>query len=134
MELQENFSNPELTNLYLEEKYTGVLLYGPAGTGKTLFAETFAAESGFSYIPVQSEFVLDNRMGMQEKNMAAVLHAAEEQQPVVIFIDEADKFLDPGSGESSADRMSLINVFKERLSALQEAKAIIGEYICFSRY
>ncbi|MCX4029631.1 ATP-binding protein [Endozoicomonas sp. SM1973] len=66
-----------------------VLLYGPPGTGKTHCAQALANELQIPLYRVDLAKIASKWIGETEKNLAAVFNQAE-QQPCVLFFDEAD--------------------------------------------
>ena len=66
-----------------------VLFTGPSGTGKTLAAETLAAELGRPLHRLHFSDVMGKYIGETEKNLAAVLKKAQAAGAVLLF-DEAD--------------------------------------------
>src|SRR5690554_269236 len=67
----------------------GLLMYGPPGVGKTLFARAIANEIGRSFIEVDfASKSSDYKDLIKEK-----FQEAKEKSPSIIFIDEIDKFI-----------------------------------------
>ena len=69
---------------------TGVLLWGPSGTGKTLLARAIAGESGVNFIQVDGPELLDRYVGESEKSVREVFERARQAAPAIIFFDEID--------------------------------------------
>ena len=79
----------------------GVLLTGPAGTGKTIMAEAVAKESGLNMAILNPAKIFSKWVGESERNMEKALEAVKSLAPVIVFIDEIDQSLRRGeSGDS----------------------------------
>ena len=67
---------------------TGVLFFGPPGTGKTAACKALAKAVGWAFLPaVGAELARD------PKRLEALYAKAQDLRPTVIFIDEADELL-----------------------------------------
>ncbi len=70
----------------------GIIFYGEAGTGKTLFAEVLAKECSLNQIKINlSESASENNIGKQIRR--AFLKGSKAKIPTMIFFDELDKLL-----------------------------------------
>lgn len=69
----------------------GMLLFGPPGTGKTMLAKAFAAQSGLPFISTTGKNMLN------EEYMKKVFETAKLYAPSIIFIDEMDAIRKRGS-------------------------------------
>lgn len=92
-----------------------VLLYGPAGTGKTDIALGLANETGLPIYKVSSSQVQSSFQGRSRRNFAVLIEtAAKHPEGAIVFFDEADTLLGssrtPSGGESDT---SIVNIFKE---------------------
>eukprot|EP00190_Bangiopsis_sp_CCMP1999_P007511 CAMPEP_0198725044 /NCGR_PEP_ID=MMETSP1475-20131203/2414_1 /TAXON_ID= ORGANISM="Unidentified sp., Strain CCMP1999" /NCGR_SAMPLE_ID=MMETSP1475 /ASSEMBLY_ACC=CAM_ASM_001111 /LENGTH=844 /DNA_ID=CAMNT_0044486721 /DNA_START=51 /DNA_END=2585 /DNA_ORIENTATION=+ len=81
-------------------KRSGLLLYGPPGSGKTLLAKAVASECGCSFISVKGPELLNMYVGESEKNVRDLFVRARAARPCVIFFDELDA-LAPARGRGS---------------------------------
>lgn len=71
----------------------GIILMGPPGTGKTVFAEAFAHELDIPFIEVMNTF--NQFVGVSEQNMQNLLDTAWAMRPCVLFFDEVEQLLLP---------------------------------------
>ena len=66
-------SHPELFSQgILKQSLTGVLLFGPPGTGKTMLARAVAQESGAAFLAVNMSNIFDMWVGEGEKNVKVI--------------------------------------------------------------
>jgi SpoVK/Ycf46/Vps4 family AAA+-type ATPase len=79
----------------------GVLLAGPAGTGKTVLAQAVAKEAGFNCVYLRLSKIVSKWQGEGERNMDRVLTALEAMSPVIVIIDEIDQAFKRGEGGES---------------------------------
>lgn len=68
----------------------GILLHGPRGTGKTLFAEAAAGEFGLNFVSVSCASLLDRFVGTTEENIRISFERAKACGPALLFLDEMD--------------------------------------------
>lgn len=103
----------------LRETVSGILLFGPPGTGKTMLAKAVAAQSGANFLAVSSASIMDLYVGEGEKNVRALFSLARRLSPCVIFIDEVDAILDSRQGHlNRVSRTEVINEFMSEWDGL----------------
>ncbi|MBN1159663.1 MAG: CDC48 family AAA ATPase, partial [Candidatus Diapherotrites archaeon] len=68
----------------------GILLYGPAGCGKTLLAKAVAGESEANFISIKGPELVSKWVGESEKGIRKVFHRARQVAPCIVFFDEFD--------------------------------------------
>lgn len=94
--------HPELFERLGISAPSGVLMYGPSGTGKTLIAQAVANESGASFYPVQGPEIIGSYYGQSEGRLREIFREAAENAPSIVFLDEIDSIApnrDSVSGE-----------------------------------
>ncbi|CAO3611656.1 unnamed protein product [Cunninghamella blakesleeana] len=91
---------------------SGVLLFGPPGTGKTMLAKAVAKESGSRMLEIQASDIYDMYVGQGEKNVKAIFSLARMLSPCVIFIDEVDSLMIKRQSEATTNsHREIINQF-----------------------
>ncbi len=69
----------------------GILLTGPAGTGKTLLATALAYEAGLNCAKFNLSKILDGFVGFSERNLEKVIICLQALAPVLVIMDEMDQ-------------------------------------------
>uniref|UniRef100_A0A8R1HUK4 AAA domain-containing protein n=1 Tax=Caenorhabditis japonica TaxID=281687 RepID=A0A8R1HUK4_CAEJA len=92
--------------------FRNVMFYGPPGTGKTLFAKSLAQHSGLDYAVLTGGDIAP--LG---RDGVSAIHkvfdwASKSRKGLIVFIDEADAFLQKRSKEGmSEDTRAALNAF-----------------------
>lgn len=84
----------------------GVLLTGVQGCGKSLAAKVIARTWQMPLIKLDAGRLYDKYVGESERNLRRALRVAESLQPAVLWIDEIEKALAQGSGDSTDGGLS----------------------------
>ena len=99
----------------------GIIFYGPAGTGKTLFSEVLAQECLLKKINISiSDSASDNNICRKIKK--AFLQGAKSKEPTMIFFDELDKVLPNDREEYYTDRSK--NILSQLLTLIDGMEKI----------
>lgn len=95
--IQLPLDHPELFAKNLRR--SGVLLYGPPGSGKTLLAKAVATECSLNFLSVKGPELINAYVGQSEENIRDVFSRARSAAPCVVFFDELDS-LAPNRGRT----------------------------------
>ncbi|KAJ2800418.1 hypothetical protein H4R20_004071 [Coemansia guatemalensis] len=102
---------------------SGILLFGPPGTGKTMLAKAVAKESGSVVLNIRASDIYDKYVGEGEKLAEAVFTLARKLAPCVIFIDEVDAlFSARSSGEPNKFRRDIMNQIMSEWDGLNTSR------------
>jgi len=98
---------------------TGLLLLGPAGTGKTMIARLIATQTRRSFYPLTAADVLGGYVGDSVKRVSQVFERAKEHSPSLIFLDEMDGLLPRSGAYLGQHDIQLVEQFMIEISNLQ---------------
>lgn len=109
--------NPEMAVRYNMKPPRGLLLYGPPGTGKTLLVKSMAKELNMSILRIMPENILGKYVGESEKSLRRAFDIADAMKPVIVFIDELDRFSKRGEGDTTSSHVEreLFSMLLEKL-------------------
>lgn len=93
-------------------KPPAMLLYGPAGCGKTFFAEMLAAELGINFMKIVPDDLASTWVHGTQQKIGEVFKTAERKAPTLLFFDEFDAMVPQRSGEAANQHIdSEVNEF-----------------------
>lgn len=93
-------------------KPPSMLFYGPAGCGKTFFAEKMAEEMGINFIKIVPDDLACTWVHGTQQKIGEVFRDAEEKAPTLLFFDEFDAMVPKRAGnEISQHYDSEVNEF-----------------------
>lgn len=109
----------------------GVLTIGPPGTGKTLGAKATSGELKLPLLKLDMGKVYGGLVGQSEANIRLALQTAEALAPCILWIDEIEKGMATGSGNT--DSGVGMRVLGTVLTWMQEKKAPVFVYATANR-
>lgn len=102
--VREGFINV-LQNHELAEAYgirpPSMLFYGPAGCGKTFFAEKMAEEVGIHFIKVVPDDIASSLVHGTQEKIGELFKDAEKHAPTLLFFDEFDAMVPRRTGNEN---------------------------------
>ncbi|MCI0622105.1 MAG: AAA family ATPase [Acidobacteria bacterium] len=98
---------------------TGVLLFGPPGTGKTMIGRLIATVTKRSFYPITAADVLGGLAGDSVKRVAQVFSRAKQERPSVIFIDEMEGLLPRTARHISQHDVQVVEQFLIEIGNLE---------------
>jgi len=106
----------------------GILLFGPPGTGKSLFANALAREVNLPFINLVTENIYSKWLGESGQNLKNAITLAEKMSPAIVFIDEIDRFGKRGVSADSAgeETKRVFSQFLEWLGRTDRQSIIVG--------
>jgi proteasome-associated ATPase len=137
--IEKPFRYPEIYTRYGKTPPKGVLLYGPPGNGKTMFAKAIATliaqiygeKSSTGFMHVKGPEILSKWVGEAEATIRGIFERARAHKkatgyPAVVFIDEADAILGKrGTGVSSDMEKTIVPMFLSEMDGLDNSSAIV---------
>jgi len=82
--------DPEYLSSQKLKSTRGILLHGPPGCGKTMFANALAAELKVTFISIAAPSIVSGMSGESEKALREHFDEAKKHAPCLMFIDEID--------------------------------------------
>ncbi len=89
-EIVDFLKNPKKYNKLGARSPKGVILVGPAGTGKTLLAKAVAGESNVPFFSIAGSEFMEMLVGIGAARVRDLFATAKKSAPSIIFIDEID--------------------------------------------
>lgn len=99
----------------------GILLAGPPGTGKSLFAAVIANALDAGLAELSPEMIRGSLVGESERKTRAVLQTVEAAEPVIVNVDEAEAIFRRRAGGALDSGVS-VNTMGMFLTALDNPK------------
>lgn len=94
----------------------GMLLYGPPGCGKTIFATKFAEEAKCNFILVNCSDIASTYIHGTQQKIAKVFDEAIEKAPSIIFFDEIEAMIPKRGAKGNEHTQTETNEFLTQLN------------------
>lgn len=92
--------NPKCAEVY-GIRPPSMLFYGPAGCGKTFFAEKMAEELGIHFMKIVPDDLACTWVHGTQQKIGEVFRDAEKKAPTLLFFDEFDAMVPKRSGDET---------------------------------
>ena len=92
-------------------KPPSLLFYGPAGVGKTFFAEKVAEEIGIHFMKVAPDDLASSYIHGTQAKIGELFQEAEEKAPTLLFFDEFDCMVPQRSNNDDNNQNGEVNEF-----------------------
>ncbi|CCF19991.1 putative ATP-dependent hydrolase protein [Pseudorhizobium banfieldiae] len=127
LELALDFADFKSGKIGWEDVDTGVLLSGPPGTGKTMFADALARTCNVPMVFASSaQWQAAGHLNDFLKAMRGSFDEAKSKAPSILFIDEIDAFGDRVVDDHNADyKRQAINGFLELLDGYERRTGVV---------
>jgi peroxin-1 len=111
---------PEIFAKIALKLFTGVLLYGYPGTGKSLAAKAAATEAGLPLITVKGPELFSKYIGESEAGVRSLFNRARAAAPCVVFLDELDAIAPKRGSDSAGAADRVVNQLLTELDGVDE--------------
>ncbi len=106
----------------------GVLLMGPAGTGKTLLARAVAGEAGVPFFSISGSEFVEMFVGVGASRVRDLFQMAKKAAPSIIFVDEIDavgRIRGTGIGGGNDEREQTLNQILVEMDGFEPNEKVI---------
>ncbi|MCK5659876.1 MAG: CDC48 family AAA ATPase, partial [Methanosarcinales archaeon] len=99
---------------------SGMLLFGPPGTGKTMLAKAIANESAANFISIKGPELLSKYVGESERAVRDTFRKARQASPAIVFFDEIDSLAPARGGSESHVTERVVSQILTEIDGMEE--------------
>jgi cell division protease FtsH len=103
----------------------GIMLHGPAGTGKTLLAKAVARESGAHFYSQSAASFVEMFAGLGAARIRRLFAEARRNGPAIVFIDEIDAVGGERGADNNSEREQTLNQLLVELDGMNSAGDVV---------
>lgn len=114
----------DLYEAYIGSPPKGLLLFGPPGCGKTLFAKAVANAANASFLSVKGPELTSKYFGESEERIREIFRKAKRASPSIIFFDEIDAIAKK-RGETHEASERIVAQLLTEMDGVEELKDVL---------
>ncbi len=123
--VEQPLSKPDLIRAAQLAPPTGIVLHGPAGTGKTMLVHALANSAGVNFLVLDGSAIFSRWLGESEEAVRHVFRVARQLSPSIVFLDQLDALAPPrGSDGGSKTTERVVNQLLLELDGVRAAAGI----------
>lgn len=103
--------------------WSGILLFGPPGTGKTMLAAAAAGSLHATFYNASADKLLSKYFGEAPKLISALYDSATERAPSIVFMDEIDSLAQSRDNENSDASRKVLTSLLQEMDGLKNKKS-----------
>lgn len=123
-QMQLVLENPAQARALGVEPPSGLLLYGPPGSGKTTVARVLAAQAKCQFFAASPADINQMWMGESEKSVARLFAEARAAAPSILFLDEIDALMPFRTGGVNTLSDKVVNQFLHEMDGLKPNEGV----------